>query len=149
MASGLDGDWQVIRTGGFLPPLVGVRKRIEGDRGWTSLGPLPGAPFDEEFILSNQSKQKLLDNLKVDFEQSLISIPNDELLISELEAYQYEFDDETRKMKYSAPEGMHDDLVIALALASWGQRGVASWAVEQQQTGSYMGSRSAGSYMRR
>jgi hypothetical protein len=46
VASGLDGEWQVIRTGGFLPPLVGVRKRIEVDRGWTSLGPLPGAPFD-------------------------------------------------------------------------------------------------------
>ena len=36
----------MIRTGGFLPPLIGVRKRIEGDRGWTSIGPLPGAPFD-------------------------------------------------------------------------------------------------------
>jgi hypothetical protein len=36
----------VIRTGGFLPPLIGVRKRIEGDRGTTSLGPLPGARFD-------------------------------------------------------------------------------------------------------
>jgi hypothetical protein len=46
MASGLDGEWQVIRTGGLLPPLVGVRKRIEGDRGWTSIGPFPGAPFD-------------------------------------------------------------------------------------------------------
>ena len=46
MASGLDGEWQVIRTGGFLPPLIGVRKRIAGDRGWTSIGPLPGAPFD-------------------------------------------------------------------------------------------------------
>jgi len=46
VTSGLDGDWQVIRTGGLLPPLLGVRKRIEGDRGWTSLGPLPGAPFD-------------------------------------------------------------------------------------------------------
>jgi hypothetical protein len=46
MASGLDGDWQVIRTSGLLPPLVGVRKRIEGDRGWTSIGRLPGAPFD-------------------------------------------------------------------------------------------------------
>jgi hypothetical protein len=46
MASGLDGDWQVIRTGGWLPPLIGVRKRIAGDRGSTSLGPFPGAPFD-------------------------------------------------------------------------------------------------------
>jgi hypothetical protein len=46
MASGLDGDWQVIRDGGFLPPLIGVRKHIEGDHGTTSLGPLPGVPFD-------------------------------------------------------------------------------------------------------
>jgi len=30
-------------------------------------------------------QQKLLDNLKVDFEQSLISIPQDDLLIAELE----------------------------------------------------------------
>ena len=33
------------RTGGLLPPLVGVRKRIRGNRGETALGPLPGAPF--------------------------------------------------------------------------------------------------------
>jgi len=46
MTAGLQGDWQVIRTGGLLPPLIGVRKRIVGDRGTTSLGPLPGVPFD-------------------------------------------------------------------------------------------------------
>ncbi len=44
MAS-LDGTWNVHRTGGWLPPLVGVRKRISGDRGSTALGPLPGVPF--------------------------------------------------------------------------------------------------------
>jgi hypothetical protein len=46
MASRLDGDWQVLRTGGLLPPLVGVRKHIMGEEGWTSLGPFPGAAFD-------------------------------------------------------------------------------------------------------
>ena len=46
MTAGLEGDWQVIRTGGLLPPLLGVRKRIRGDRGQTSLGPFPGVPFD-------------------------------------------------------------------------------------------------------
>jgi len=46
MASGLDGEWQVIRTGGLLPPLLGVRKRIGGGKGTTSIGPFPGAPFD-------------------------------------------------------------------------------------------------------
>ena len=41
----LDGVWAVERTGGFLPPLLGVRKRIRGDRGQTRLGPL-GIPFE-------------------------------------------------------------------------------------------------------
>jgi hypothetical protein len=44
----LDGVWSVQRTGGLLPPLVGVRKRIDGNRGSTAVGPLPGFPFDVE-----------------------------------------------------------------------------------------------------
>ena len=36
----LDGMWLVRRTGGALPPLFGMRKRIEGTRGTTVLGPL-------------------------------------------------------------------------------------------------------------
>jgi hypothetical protein len=42
----LDGIWEVRRTGGWLPPMVGVRKRIRGSRGETRLGSLPGLPFD-------------------------------------------------------------------------------------------------------
>jgi hypothetical protein len=44
----LDGVWTVRRTGGLLPPLAGVRKRIRGGRGSTAVGPLPGFPFDVE-----------------------------------------------------------------------------------------------------
>ena len=34
--NGLDGVWDVCRTGGAVPPMRGVvRKRIEGGRGWT------------------------------------------------------------------------------------------------------------------
>ena len=43
----LDGVWDVTRTGGLLPPLVGVRKTITGTRGETHLpGGMLGAPFD-------------------------------------------------------------------------------------------------------
>lgn len=42
----LTGVWDVERTGGLLPPLVGVHKRIIGTSGTTQIGPLPGAPFD-------------------------------------------------------------------------------------------------------
>lgn len=41
----LDGVWNLTRTGGLLPPLLGVRKRIAGDRGTTLVGALPGVPF--------------------------------------------------------------------------------------------------------
>jgi ferritin-like metal-binding protein YciE len=34
----LDGVWNVERTGGLLPPLLGVRKNIHGARGRTSVG---------------------------------------------------------------------------------------------------------------
>jgi ferritin-like metal-binding protein YciE len=35
----LNGSWNVERTGGFLPPLLGMRKTIRGERGRTMLGP--------------------------------------------------------------------------------------------------------------
>jgi hypothetical protein len=33
----LVGRWTVERTGGMLPPLFGVGKQIDGDRGWTTV----------------------------------------------------------------------------------------------------------------
>ena len=42
----LDGVWNVKRAGGLLPPLAGVRKRIQGTHGETTIGALPGLPFD-------------------------------------------------------------------------------------------------------
>lgn len=44
----LDGVWNVVRLGGVLPPLVAVRKEIDGTRGVTRVGPLPGIPFEVE-----------------------------------------------------------------------------------------------------
>jgi hypothetical protein len=41
----LDGLWKVERRSGVLPPLAGMRKRIDGPRGETLLGPLR-VPFD-------------------------------------------------------------------------------------------------------
>jgi hypothetical protein len=42
----LDGEWKVIRTGGLLPPFLGlVRKQIAGSRGKTLVGGI-GVPFD-------------------------------------------------------------------------------------------------------
>jgi hypothetical protein len=44
----LEGVWRVERAGGLLPPMVGVRKRIEGARGETRVDPLADWPFEIE-----------------------------------------------------------------------------------------------------
>jgi hypothetical protein len=44
----LEGTWKVIRTGGLLPPLPHVYKRIQGERGETRVVGLPAVPFSVE-----------------------------------------------------------------------------------------------------
>jgi hypothetical protein len=45
--STLDGLWKVERVSGALPPMLGVRKRVEGSRGATLVGPL-AVPFETD-----------------------------------------------------------------------------------------------------
>lgn len=40
-----DGYWRVERTGGLLPPMIGVYKRVRGEEGETWAGPLLRWPF--------------------------------------------------------------------------------------------------------
>jgi ferritin-like metal-binding protein YciE len=44
--SELEGMWDVRRTGGLLPPLTSVSKRIVGTHGTTRIGSAVGIPFD-------------------------------------------------------------------------------------------------------
>lgn len=103
----------------------------------------------EEYVFSYQSKQRLINNLQIAFDHGTISIPDDPILVDELESYEYEYDEETRRYKFSAPEGKHDDLVIALALACWGQRGAMAVAFTGSQRSTYMGRGRGDSYLRR
>lgn len=81
------------------------------------------------FQTTNASKQVLIDSLALAFEQNLISIPNDTRLIAELEGYEMErLPGGT--FRYSAPQGMHDDMVIATALAWYGTSIDTSMSIE-------------------
>lgn len=73
---------------------------------------LPVTPFNT----TNASKAVAIDALVLAFEQGDIRIINDATLIAELQAYEQ---DRTPSglTKYGAPEGLHDDCVISLALA--------------------------------
>ena len=69
-----------------------------------------------DWTTTNAGKAEIVEELAAGFEQGNIKIPNDPLLIAELQAFTAERlpGGSTR---YSAPEGMHDDMVMALALA--------------------------------
>ena len=68
----------------------------------------------EGFKFSSTSKQQLMEGLAAAIQQQRLRIW-DARLIAELEAFEYEH---TRTgVKYSAPSGLHDDGVCALALA--------------------------------
>lgn len=65
---------------------------------------------------TNETKKKLIENLAILIEQNKISYPEEKVLIQELEDFSYELTP-SGAVRYTAPEGEHDDCVISLALA--------------------------------
>jgi len=65
-----------------------------------------------------QSKGPLIEFLMMAFDQKRISILNEQVQINELDIYEYIIG-RSGHVSYNAPDGYHDDCVIALALAWW------------------------------
>jgi hypothetical protein len=75
----------------------------------------------EPYTFSNKTKAALIDSLAMMFEKREIVIPKNEIWsvgIEELEGFQYSVTD-LGNYRTGAPGGMHDDCVIALALAAY------------------------------
>lgn len=83
-------------------PLIDVLRRTH----------LPVQPF----TTTNATKAVAIDALALAFEQGQIKILPDQTLINELQSYEMERLP-SGLLRYSAPEGMHDDCVMSLALA--------------------------------
>jgi hypothetical protein len=67
--TGLDGEWDVRRDRGLLPPMVGIRKRIRGTRGVTVIGGVLRLPFAVEGrALRYRFPPGLVDELEPDGE---------------------------------------------------------------------------------
>ena len=79
-----------------------------------------GLPI-KPFVTTNASKAEIIDALALAFEQGEIRILNDPVLLGELQAYEMN-KTPSGLMQYSAPEGMHDDTVMALAIGWWAAR---------------------------
>lgn len=70
------------------------------------------------YQFTNASKSDLVQNLAVMIEQGAVKYPEIDVLLHELEFYQYEMTP-SGKFVYGAPDGYHDDAVTALMLAAW------------------------------
>ena len=93
----------VDSTGVGDPVLEALQKR-----GRETSGRFAGQKF------TSQSKQQLMEGLAVAIQQKLIHFPAG-VLVNELETFEYEY--HRTGVSYSAPSGLHDDAVCALALA--------------------------------
>jgi hypothetical protein len=106
----------------YQPDVIVAEKNSIGDPILERLYYEHGLPI-QPFTTTNASKAKIIDSLSLAFERQSLRILNDPALIGELQAFEA-----TRLpgglLRYSAPEGMHDDQVISLALAWHG----AQWA---------------------
>lgn len=71
------------------------------------------------YHLTHSSKEALIDGLALALEHGRLRLMDLPEQTAELLAYQYELT-AARNVRMGAPEGMHDDCVIALALAAWG-----------------------------
>ena len=90
---------------------TGVGDPIVDDLGGRGLN-VRGIGFTE------QMKANLIQNLALHIEQGKIKFPNIPDLITELRQFGYEVT-KGGHVRYSAPDGKHDDCVISLALAVW------------------------------
>ncbi len=75
---------------------------------------LDGRTNFEGFKFTSPSKQQLMEGLTVAIQQHAITYPEGPI-VNELESFEYIYS--RTGVRYSAPEGLHDDCVMALALA--------------------------------
>lgn len=68
------------------------------------------------FTTTNATKAAVIDGLAMALERRQITLINDPVLVSQLQAYEMERLP-SGMMRYSAPDSMHDDCVMSLALA--------------------------------
>jgi hypothetical protein len=69
----------------------------------------------EGFKFTSTSKQQLMEGLVTSIQQGNVKYP-DGIIVDELSIFEYIYT--ANGVKYSAPNGMHDDCVCALALAN-------------------------------
>ncbi len=129
---GLDNDGAVCSFDRWQAPWRDTTRRLESMVGSTvaiadSTG--VGDPIVEQlqaslpnvtgYKFTRQSKQQLMEGLAYSIQNGEVRFP-DGVIRNELEVFTYEYS--ASGVKYTAPEGLHDDCVCSLALALYGYK---------------------------
>lgn len=98
------------------------------NRGLVELNSIGGPNFEElqrdglpvaGFQTTASSKPQIIENLALCFEKQEFKFIDDPIYTGELQAYEMAVSERTGRATYSAPQGGHDDTVIARALMLW------------------------------
>lgn len=69
-----------------------------------------------KFLTTNKTKNEIIELLITAFENNEIGILNDEKLLNQLSFYEMIYNPKTGNTTYNAPNGLHDDAVMSLAM---------------------------------
>lgn len=75
--------------------------------------------FIDPYMFTQRSKHQLIEGLSIACDAADLTLPDEPVLLHELEAFDAEILPSGR-IRFRAPEGEHDDCVMALALARYG-----------------------------
>lgn len=70
----------------------------------------------QPFVTTSKSKQDIIEQLVVANQNKEVKILQEQWLIKELDLFTYEYNPKTKSVRYSAPNGFHDDGVMATAI---------------------------------
>lgn len=87
----------------------------------------------EPFVFTNLSKQRIMEGLASSIQSGSVAYPEGDIA-RELRTFRYEFSTGGR-VKYAAPQGLHDDCVCALAMAVESLRKIVPVRISVTKTG--------------
>ena len=70
-----------------------------------------------EFMTTSKSKQDMIEQMMVANQNKEFTILSNPEIKKEFNLFTYEYNPKTRNVKYSAPSGFHDDIVMSTAIA--------------------------------
>lgn len=68
------------------------------------------------FVTTSKSKQDIIEQLVVANQSKELKVLDCDWLLKELDLFTYEYNPKTKSVRYSAPNGFHDDAVMATAI---------------------------------